>query len=405
MQIFANGVSIGAVLFLMAAGLSLLIGAMGVLNLAHGAVYMVGAYIGWMICVDHGLPFPVAVLGAGVGAAVIGLGFERLFHLIQGQADQQILLSFGLVYVLVNLSQWIWGAVAKPPFQVSWLSGAVHVGSASIPVARLAIAVIGLIINIVGIKVLSPGADESLNVKGAYFEVLSDLVSSVGVILAAVVMWTTGWRYADPLVSAGIGLFIVPRTWALLRQAVGILLEGTPSDVNIEALRGALSEIPGISDVHDLHVWSLSSGVNAMSAHVVRAGDASSDDVLRRACDCVVRTGIGASSAGAVPVPVTDAPRGAELRIGGGHGRPDWSCCSASPDSQVLRGMMNVVRPNGDPAFSARNARQVVTPPRTACTSPARVARSSSRPIRSASASVSATTTIAADGVSFTPLR
>ena len=146
MQIFANGVSIGAVLFLMAAGLSLLIGAMGVLNLAHGAVYMVGAYIAWTICVDHGLPFPVAVLGAGAGAAVLGIVFERLFHLIQGQADQQILLSFGLIYVLVNLSQWIWGAVAKPPFQVSWLSGAVHIGSTSIPTVRLAIAVVGFVV-------------------------------------------------------------------------------------------------------------------------------------------------------------------------------------------------------------------------------------------------------------------
>lgn len=146
MQVFANGVSIGAVLFLMAAGLSLLIGAMGVLNLAHGAVYMVGAYVGWMICVDHGLPFPVAVLGAGAGAALLGLVFERLFHLVQGQADQQILLSFGLVYVLVNVSQWVWGAVAKSPFQVSWLSGAVRIGGASIPTARFAIAVVGFVV-------------------------------------------------------------------------------------------------------------------------------------------------------------------------------------------------------------------------------------------------------------------
>ena len=146
MQIFANGVSIGAVLFLMAAGLSLLIGAMGVLNLAHGAVYMIGAYISWTICVDHGLPFPVAVLGAGVGTALLGFVFERLFHLIPGRADQQILLSFGLIYVLVNLSQWIWGAVAKSPSQVSWLSGAVHIGGTVIPIARLAIAVVGFVV-------------------------------------------------------------------------------------------------------------------------------------------------------------------------------------------------------------------------------------------------------------------
>ena len=130
----------------MAAGLSLLIGSMGVLNLAHGAVYMVGAYIAWMICVDLGLPFPVAVLAAGIGTGLLGIVLERLFHMIQGEADQQILLSFGLIFVLVNVSQWIWGAVPKSPFKVSWLEGAVRIGSTSIPTARLAIAVVGFLV-------------------------------------------------------------------------------------------------------------------------------------------------------------------------------------------------------------------------------------------------------------------
>lgn len=146
MQVLVNGVSLGAVLFLMAAGLSLLIGSMGVLNLAHGAVYMVGAYIAWMICVDLGLPFPVAVLVAGIGTGLLGIVLERLFHMIQGEADQQILLSFGLIFVLVNVSQWIWGAVPKSPFKVSWLEGAVRIGSTSIPTARLAIAVVGFFV-------------------------------------------------------------------------------------------------------------------------------------------------------------------------------------------------------------------------------------------------------------------
>ncbi|MGH8570738.1 MAG: cation diffusion facilitator family transporter, partial [Gammaproteobacteria bacterium] len=89
-----------------------------------------------------------------------------------------------------------------------------------------------------------------------------------------------GWYYADPLISAGIGLFIFPRTWALLREAVGVLLEGTPSDVNLAALRGAISGVAGVASVHDLHVWSLTSGVNAMSAHAVLADGASHDEVL-----------------------------------------------------------------------------------------------------------------------------
>jgi cobalt-zinc-cadmium efflux system protein len=148
--------------------------------------------------------------------------------------------------------------------------------------AMLLVALVGLVINIIGIVILRAGAQESLNMKGAYFEVLSDLLTSVGVIIAGVVMLTTGWYYADPLISAGIGLFILPRTWMLLRDAVGVLLEGTPSDVNPAELRRAVEGVEGVAGAHDLHVWSLTSGVNAMSVHVVRAGGASHDDVLAR---------------------------------------------------------------------------------------------------------------------------
>ncbi|MGI0016822.1 MAG: cation diffusion facilitator family transporter, partial [Nitrososphaera sp.] len=95
----------------------------------------------------------------------------------------------------------------------------------------LLIASIGLIVNLAGLLILRAGSFESLNIKGAYFEVLSDMLTSVGVIIAGIVMWTTGWYYADPLISAGIGLFILPRTWKLLREAVGVLLEGTPSEI------------------------------------------------------------------------------------------------------------------------------------------------------------------------------
>ncbi len=144
----------------------------------------------------------------------------------------------------------------------------------------LAIASIGLVINIVGVLVLRSGSKESLNMKGAYFEVLSDMLTSVGVIAAGVIMLTTGWYYADPLISAGIGLFIFPRTWALLKDAVGVLLEGTPSDVNIASLRESLGKLKGVAEIHDLHVWSLTSGVNALSVHAVLAQGSEHDDVL-----------------------------------------------------------------------------------------------------------------------------
>jgi cobalt-zinc-cadmium efflux system protein len=136
----------------------------------------------------------------------------------------------------------------------------------------LAVATVGLVVNVIGILLLRRAAGESLNMKGAYFEVFSDLLTSIGVIAGAIIMLATGWYYADPLISAGIGLFILPRTWVLLRDAIGVLLEGTPSDVNIAAVREAIASTPGVAGVHDPHVWSLTSGVNALSAHIVLAG-------------------------------------------------------------------------------------------------------------------------------------
>lgn len=132
----------------------------------------------------------------------------------------------------------------------------------------LAVASVGLAVNLVGAWLLRGGAGESLNVQGAFLEVVSDLLGSLGVIVAGLVMYFTGWWYADPLFSVGIGLFILPRTWRLLSEAVGILLEGTPSRLNLAEVRAAMEEVPGVESVHDLHVWSITSGYVALSAHV-----------------------------------------------------------------------------------------------------------------------------------------
>lgn len=151
----------------------------------------------------------------------------------------------------------------------------------------LAVAVIGLAVNLASMRLLQGGASDSLNVKGAYLEVVSDMLSSIGVIAAAGIMWATNWYYADPLVSAGIGVFIIPRTWMLLQQAVGVLLEGVPADVDLVALRAAVCKLEGVADAHDLHVWSLTTGVNALSVHVVRRPEAQHEDVLQRVHHCV----------------------------------------------------------------------------------------------------------------------
>jgi cobalt-zinc-cadmium efflux system protein len=148
-------------------------------------------------------------------------------------------------------------------------------------VPMLVVGAAGLIVNVAGIWLLRAGSAESLNVKGAYFEVLSDALGSIGVIMGAVLVLTTGWRQADPLIAAAIGLFIVPRTWGLLRQAVNILLEGTPPHLDVGEIQNAMALVPGVVEVHDLHVWTLTSGKYAMSGHVRVADEANGTEALR----------------------------------------------------------------------------------------------------------------------------
>lgn len=139
----------------------------------------------------------------------------------------------------------------------------------------LVIAVIGLAANAVALIVLRRGQQESLNVRGAYLEVMADLLGSVAVIVAAVVILTTDWAAADPIASIAIGLFILPRTWLLLREALDVLLEATPRGVDLADVRRHLIEVDGVQDVHDLHAWTITSGLPVLSAHVVV-----DDDVL-----------------------------------------------------------------------------------------------------------------------------
>lgn len=144
----------------------------------------------------------------------------------------------------------------------------------------LAVAAVGLVVNLISMKLLSAGSSESLNVKGAYFEVLSDMLGSLGVIVAAVIVLLTGWTLVDPLIGAGIGLFILPRTWILLKQTVHILMEGTPPEVDVVLLEKTLLGIPGVTAVHDLHVWTITSGIDAMSCHLVVADMAQARPIL-----------------------------------------------------------------------------------------------------------------------------
>jgi len=139
-----NGISWGSILFLVASGLSLILGVMGILNLTHGAMYMVGAFVGWSIAVQYGLSFWLAALIGGLSAGLISLVIERGFlrHLYK-QLNEQVLLTFGLVHILINSTIWIWGARSRAPFTTPFLSGSVSIMGWSYPMTRIAIIVIG----------------------------------------------------------------------------------------------------------------------------------------------------------------------------------------------------------------------------------------------------------------------
>lgn len=133
----------------------------------------------------------------------------------------------------------------------------------------LLVASIGLIVNIIAIRLLKSGSADSLNVKSAYLEVWSDLLGSVAVIAAALIIQFTGWQPIDPILAVLIGLWILPRTWTLLKQSLNILLEGVPEGIGLAEIDAALLAVPGVSSVHDLHVWAITSGKVSLTAHLV----------------------------------------------------------------------------------------------------------------------------------------
>ena len=132
----------------------------------------------------------------------------------------------------------------------------------------LVVAAIGLVVNFIAMKLLSAGKEQSLNIKGAYLEVWADMLGSVGVIAGAIVIMLTGWQWVDPAVAIGIGLWVLPRTWTLLKDTSQILLEGVPRGMVVADMRSAIAAVPGVAGVHDLHVWSLTSDDHSLSVHV-----------------------------------------------------------------------------------------------------------------------------------------
>jgi cobalt-zinc-cadmium efflux system protein len=145
----------------------------------------------------------------------------------------------------------------------------------------MVIAVGGLVINLVGLAVLSGGRQGSLNVRGAWLHVLSDALGSVGTIAAGVLIWAFRWEWADPVASVVIALLVLWSSWALLRDTVGVLMERAPGDIDVEEVRRSIGEVPGVLAAHDLHVWTITSGMVALSAHVHSRAPTAAGPLLR----------------------------------------------------------------------------------------------------------------------------
>jgi cobalt-zinc-cadmium efflux system protein len=157
-----------------------------------------------------------------------------------------------------------------------------------------AVACGGLVVNATGLWFLRSGREANLNVRGAWLHVLTDALGSVQAIAAGALIWAFGWNWADPIASVLIGLLVIYSSWSLIGQSVAVLMEGSPGNINVDEVRSALLELPDVSSVHDLHVWTITSGFVALSAHLTSANPAKHDTVLRAAQDVLARRfGIG----------------------------------------------------------------------------------------------------------------
>ncbi len=156
------------------------------------------------------------------------------------------------------------------------------------PTGMLFIGCLGLIVNFISIRLLHAGSQHSLNVRGAYLEAWADMLSSGGVILASIFIFTTGWHMIDAIVAVCIGLWVIPRSWILLKESINILLEGVPAGIELAAINDALSGIAGVKDVHDLHVWALTSGKISLTVHlVINQGVEDIQKILQAANKCL----------------------------------------------------------------------------------------------------------------------
>jgi len=157
----------------------------------------------------------------------------------------------------------------------------------------LIVAAVGLAANAVGAALLHRGHDHSLNQRGAYLHIVSDLLGSVGALIAGAIILATGWVRADPLISVLIAVLILGSAWRLVKESTDVLLEAAPAHIALTAVHDCIASIPGVASVHDLHVWTVTSGVIAMSGHLVEQNPAENQRVLEAVQQRLGGMGIG----------------------------------------------------------------------------------------------------------------
>lgn len=239
--------------------------------------FLIAEVIGGLITNSLALLSDAAHMGTDVIALAISLFAVRLSRRppdakrTYGYARMEAIgamINGGLLFLVAGYI--LWEAVGRfrdPPEVAS--SG------------MLVIAAIGLVINLISMRLLTAGSGTSLNVKGAYLEVWSDMLGSVGVIVGALVIKFTGWTVADPIIAVLIGLWVLPRTWTLLREAGQVLMQGVPHGLELDEVRTMMLSHPNVIAVHDLHAWALGSKEPVLTAHIVLRDGGDGEQVRR----------------------------------------------------------------------------------------------------------------------------
>ena len=242
------------------------------------SVFLIAEVIGGLITNSLALLSDAAHMGTDVIALAISLFAVRMSRKppdakrTYGFARMEAigaLVNGGMLFLVAGYILWeAVGRFRQPPDVAS--------------TGMLVIAVLGLVVNLISMRLLKAGSGDSLNVKGAYLEVWADMLGSVGVIGGAIIIMLTGWTLADPIIAVLIGLWVLPRTWTLLRAAGSVLMQSVPAGMDLDKVRDMMLAHPGVAKVHDLHVWALGSKEPVLTAHIILDDETQQPDVVRQ---------------------------------------------------------------------------------------------------------------------------